>query len=56
MINRPKTKISPKTTNGIPKSEKKKGAPEFNAVLNQKIANPHHKRLNGIIKMSAVRN
>jgi hypothetical protein len=53
-MNRPKTNINPMIINGIPNITKKNGAPEFNAVVNQKIAKPHHNRLNGIKKMSAV--
>src|SRR5688572_30073022 len=42
-------------TNGIPKRANKNGELEANTVVNQKTAKPHHKRLNGIINMSAAR-
>lgn len=42
-------------TNGTPNNAKK-GTPELNAETNQKIANPHQNRLNGIKNMSAVLN
>jgi hypothetical protein len=47
-MNRPITMYRPTRTNGIPHNLKKMGASDIHTVLSQKIAKPHHIRLNGM--------
>jgi hypothetical protein len=54
--NRPNTMYKPPRTKGTPHSLKNTGPPLAKTVVSQKIANPHHRRLNGIINAAAARN